>query len=344
MVETLTGILDFEKPIEELEQKIAELKNLTPSQGVNLEKEVKSLEEKRDLLIQEIFASLTPWQRVQLARHPRRPYTLDYINALFTDFTELHGDRLFAEDTALVSGTAFFDSTAVVVMGQQKGRGVEESMMRNFGMMHPEGYRKALRLMKLAEKFHKPVLTFIDTPGAYPGIGAEERGQAEAIAKNLREMAALATPLISVLIGEGGSGGALGIGVADRILMLENAWYSVISPEGCAAILFRDASKAPEAASALKLTAQDLLSLHVIDEIVPEPLGGAHRNFNLVVEELRKRIRKHLKDLEEVEPKTLLQSRYEKYRRMGEWNEFEKLQTTIKKFRKIKIKVEKGGS
>lgn len=336
--ETSTTILDLEKPVEELEQKIAELKSMTPTPRLNLENEVKALEEKRDQLIAEIFSSLAPWQKVQLARHPKRPYTLDYLQALFTDFTELHGDRLFADDAALVGGTAFFESIAVVVMGQQKGRTVEESMERNFGMMHPEGYRKALRLMKLAEKFHKPVITFIDTPGAYPGIGAEERGQAEAIARNLREMGNLKTPIVSVVIGEGGSGGALGIGVADRILMLENAWYSVISPEGCAAILFRDAAKAPEAAAALKLTAQDLLTQNVVDEIVPEPLGGAHRNFEFVTEQLRKILKKHLLELADLAPETLVEKRYEKYRKMGKWEELEKVQGAVKKMKKTKMK------
>lgn len=336
--ETLSSILDFEKPVEELEQKIAELKNMTSSPGLNLEDEVKALEEKRNQLLGEIFSSLTPWQRVQLARHPKRPYTLDYLQALFRDFTELHGDRLFGDDPALVGGTAFFESIPVVVMGQQKGRTVEESMRRNFGMMHPEGYRKALRLMKLAEKFHKPVITFIDTPGAYPGIGAEERGQAEAIARNLREMGNLKTAIVSVVIGEGGSGGALGIGVADRILMLENAWYSVISPEGCAAILFRDASLASQAAAALGLTAQDLLAQNIIDEIVPEPLGGAHRNFEFVAEQVRKSLKKHLRELLDLDLKTLLEKRYEKYRKMGEWEESEKVQGTIKKTKRTKVK------
>lgn len=320
MAEEAVG-LDFEKPILELELKIAEIKNLNSAETVNLEQEIKSLEEKRDNLIREIFSALTPWQRVQIARHPKRPHSLDYIQGLFTDFTELHGDRNFADDTALVGGCAFFESVPVIVLGHQKGRSVEDSMMRNFGMMHPEGYRKALRLMKLAEKFQKPIITFIDTPGAYPGVGAEERGQAEAIAKNLREMSVLKTPIISVVIGEGGSGGALGIGVADRILMLENAWYSVISPEGCAAILFRDASQASVAASALKLTAQDLYALKVIDEIVPEPLGGAHRNLTSVVNSLRAILSRHIAELAAWDAPHLLENRYEKYRRMGVWTE-----------------------
>ncbi|OGR82491.1 MAG: acetyl-CoA carboxylase carboxyltransferase subunit alpha, partial [Elusimicrobia bacterium RIFCSPHIGHO2_01_FULL_64_10] len=261
------GALDFEQPILQLESKIAEIRGLNTAETVNLTREIESLEEKKRELISEIFSQLTPWQRVQLARHPKRPHTLDYIRELFTDFTELHGDRCFADDAALVGGVAFFESTPVVVLGHQKGRTIEECMNRNFGMMHPEGYRKALRLMKLGEKFSRPVITFIDTPGAYPGIGAEERGQAQAIAINLQEMAALAVPVISVVIGEGGSGGALGIGITDRILMLENSWYSVISPEGCAAILFRDAARAADAASVIKLTAGDLKSMGIIDEI-----------------------------------------------------------------------------
>jgi acetyl-CoA carboxylase carboxyl transferase subunit alpha len=324
MPEELTG-LDFERPILELDSKIMELKNMETG-SVNFDQEIKALEQKRDQLMKEIYVSLTPWQRVQLARHPKRPYTLDYIHALFTNFIELHGDRSFGDDPALVGGLAFFGSQSVVVMGHQKGRSVEESMMRNFGMMHPEGYRKALRLMKLAEKFNKPVITFIDTAGAYPGIGAEERGQAEAIAKNLREMAVLKTPVISIIIGEGGSGGALGIGVTDRILMLENAWYSVISPEGCAAILFRDAAKAPDAAKALKLTAQDLLSLKIIDEIIEEPLGGAHRNWEQVMEKLKSAIAQNLKDLQALKISKLLENRYEKYREIGSWTESAKKQ------------------
>ena len=316
MAEEFRG-LEFERPIVELESKIAEIRNINSSDMVNLDREIKSLEEKRDKLMQEIYSSLTPWQRVQLARHPKRPYTLDYLQALFTDFNELHGDRCFGDDSALVGGCAFLDSMPVIVLGQQKGRSIEESTHRNFGMMHPEGYRKALRLMKMAEKFHKPVIVFIDTSGAYPGIGAEERGQAEAIARNLREMAALKTQIIGVIIGEGGSGGALGIGITDRMLMLENSWYSVISPEGCASILFHDATKAANAAEALKLTATDLLAVKVIDEIVPEPLGGAHRDFNLTVAALKERILKHLKELKNLDMPRLLANRYEKFRRYG---------------------------
>src|SRR5439155_1741488 len=241
-----------------------------------------------------------PWQRVQIARHPQRPYTLDYIKALCTNFIELHGDRTFSDDAALVGGMAFFEDRPVVVIGHKKGRTVQESMRRNFGMPHPEGYRKALRLMKLAEKFKRPVLCFIDTPGAYPGIGAEERGQARAIALNLFEMASLKVPMICTVIGEGGSGGALAIGMGDRVLMCENAWYSVISPEGCAAILFRDATRASEAATALKLTAPELKNLGVIDEIVPEPQGGAHLDLSVTAESLKSAISRHLKELHDL--------------------------------------------
>ena len=316
-----TTALDFEIPIVELENKISEIRNLNQNGMTNFDQEIKALEEKRKKLIEQVFAALSPWQRVQLARHPKRPHTLDYLGSIFTDFTELHGDRLFSDDAALVGGTAFLGSQPVMVMGQQKGRNIEDSMMRNFGMMNPEGYRKALRLMKLAEKFNLPVVIFIDTPGAYPGIGAEERGQAEAIALNLREMSVLKIPTIAVVIGEGGSGGALGIGVTDRILMLENAWYSVISPEGCAAILFRDAAKAPDAARALKLTAQDLLEHKVIDEVVPEPCGGAHRNLAAISDTLRQAIEKQLKGLQSIPTEQLLEERYAKYRRLGVWSE-----------------------
>src|SRR5882672_5547838 len=252
--------LEFEKPIAELETKIEELRSCAATEHMDLSEEIRTLEEKCEELKRQIYGSLTPWQRVLIARHPQRLYTLDYIKSLCTNFIELHGDRTFSDDAAIVTGMTFFEGRPVVVIGHQKGRTVQESMRRNFGMPHPEGYRKALRLMKLAEKFKKPVLCFIDTPGAYPGIGAEERGQARAIALNLFEMAALKTPVICTIIGEGGSGGALAIGIGDRVLMCENAWYSVISPEGCAAILFRDATGAPEAAAALKLNASDLKS------------------------------------------------------------------------------------
>lgn len=328
MAEEFRG-LEFEKPVLDLESKISEIRSLNSLQSVDLDQEIKSLEEKKEQMMREIFFNLTPWQRVQLARHPKRPHTLDYIQGLFTDFIELHGDRNFADDPAIVGGCAFLDGVPVIVFGQQKGRNIEDSMMRNFGMMHPEGYRKALRLMKLAEKFGKPIISFIDTPGAYPGVEAEERGQAEAIARNLREMAKLKAPFVSVVIGEGGSGGALGIGVSDRILMLENAWYSVISPEGCAAILFRDASRAQDAAKALKLTAQDLFSLKVIDEIIPEPLGGAQRDFDQVLSNLKKCLIRHLAGLQSLDLPSLLEKRYQKYRVIGSW--VEKSEKELKK-------------
>jgi len=270
--------LDFEKPIIELENKIKELKNFTSQKKINLSSEIKHLEEKLSQLKSEIYTNLTPWQRVQIARHPARPYTLDYIRMLMGDFIELHGDRSFADDKAIVGGFAHFQQQRIMVIGHQKGRDTKENLIRNFGCAHPEGYRKALRLMKLAEKFNLSIVIFIDTPGAYPGIGAEERGQAQSIALNLREMASVAVPILAIVIGEGGSGGALGIGVADRICVLENAYYSVISPEGCAAILWKTGNKAPEAAEVLKMTAQDLVKLGIIDEVIPEPLGGAHRD------------------------------------------------------------------
>lgn len=316
--------LEIEAPIIDLENKITELRTLflqKDSLGFNLDKEILSLEQKRDELMKEIFSNLTPWQRVQLARHPKRPHALDYIKALAPDFVELHGDRNYGDDPALVGGIGTINGCGVVLMGQQKGRTVEDSMHRNFGMMHPEGYRKALRLMKLAEKFSKPVITFIDTAGAFPGIGAEERGQAEAIARNLKEMSILKVPSISIVIGEGGSGGALGIGVTDKILMLENSWYSVISPEGCAAILFRDASKAQQAATALKPTAQDLLRLGIIDAIIPEPLGGAHRDIDAVVAALSKELNEQLDALRKLSIEKLIQARYNKYRKMGSFEE-----------------------
>jgi acetyl-CoA carboxylase carboxyl transferase subunit alpha len=318
----ITG-LEFEKPILELEAKIQELKSCSASEHLDFTEELKVLEEKCSQLRGQIYGNLTPWQRVMVARHPQRPYTLDYIRALCTDFMELHGDRSFSDDAALIGGLAFFEKQPVVVLGHQKGRTVQESMHRNFGMPHPEGYRKALRLMKLAEKFKRPVICFIDTPGAYPGIGAEERGQARAIALNLFEMASLKVPMICVIIGEGGSGGALAIGMGDRILMCENSWYSVISPEGCAAILFRDATRASEAAAALKLTAPELKSLSIIDDIIPEPQGGAHRDPGTLMEAARAILSKHMKELKALAPEQLLESRYQKFRTLGVWREAE---------------------
>jgi acetyl-CoA carboxylase carboxyl transferase subunit alpha len=309
--------LDFEKPIIELEKRIAELKITTQESNVDVSGEVKILEEKAQQLRTDIYGSLTPWQRVQIARHPRRPYTLDYIKTAFADFVELHGDRLFADDSSLVCGMATLNGKPCMVMGHQKGRDLHENIERNFGMPNPEGYRKALRLMKMAEKFNLPLITFIDTAGAYPGIGAEERGQSEAIARNLREMADLKIPVVSIIIGEGGSGGALGIGVANRILMMENAYYSVISPEGCAAILFHDAARAQDAATALKITAQDLKELGIIDEIVAEPLGGAHHDAVMMSERVKEVLTKHLEALLPLSPAELVEDRYRKFRNIG---------------------------
>ncbi|KRT66147.1 MAG: acetyl-CoA carboxylase carboxyltransferase subunit alpha [Candidatus Rokubacteria bacterium CSP1-6] len=311
--------LEFEKPLLELENRIAELR--ASSDPLAARDEIAALEERLRRLQQRTYASLTPWQRTQLARHPKRPHTLDYFRLLLEDFVELHGDRLYGDDKAIVGGLARFEGESVVVVGHQKGRDTRENLARNFGMPHPEGYRKALRLMKLAEKFSKPLFTFIDTPGAYPGLGAEERGQAEAIARNLREMAGLRTPVIAVVTGEGGSGGALAIGVADRVLMLEYAIYSVISPEGCAAILWGDAAKAPEAAELLRLTAPDLQRLGVIDGIVPEPVGGAHRNWEETAAALRQALRDHLWELKGKTPDQLLSARYEKFRKIGVFEE-----------------------
>lgn len=310
--------LDFEKPIVELERKIQELKNFTSNKKIDLSSEIKRLEEKLELLKASTYQGLNSWQRVQIARHPQRPYTLDYINLLMSDFLELHGDRKFSDDKAIIGGFVKIDGEEFVIIGHQKGRSTKENLMRNFGCAHPEGYTKALRLMKLAQQFDLPILSFIDTPGAYPGIGAEERGQAQAIALNLREMAKISVPIIVVVIGEGGSGGALGIGVGDRILILENAYYSVISPEGCAAILWKNSGKAPEAAEALKLTAEDLLGLGIVDEIIKEPLGGAHRQPQETAQNLKEAIKRHLKELQAVSSREqLLKTRYEKFRRMG---------------------------
>jgi acetyl-CoA carboxylase carboxyl transferase subunit alpha len=309
--------IDFERPIVELEAKIGELRHLSGAQRVDVSQEVARLEQKVATLYEEVFSKLTPWQRCQLARHPNRPYTLDYIRGMMTDFIELHGDRAFADDRAIVGGLARLDGMPVVVVGHQKGRDTKEKLARNFAMANPEGYRKALRLMKLAEKFNKPVLTLVDTPGAYPGIGAEERGQAEAIARNLREMSELRTPIVVVVTGEGGSGGALGIAVGDSILMLEYAIYSVISPEGCASILWRDPVMAPAAADALGLTADTLKRLNLIDEIIREPLGGAHRRPQEMAMTLRERLIREFSSLRRVPIDELLERRYQKFRRMG---------------------------
>ncbi|TRZ95343.1 acetyl-CoA carboxylase carboxyltransferase subunit alpha [bacterium] len=309
--------MDFEKPIIELEKKIQELKNFISAKKIDLSSEVKRLEDKLEYLKKDTYGNLTAWQKVQIARHPQRPYTLDYIKMIMSDFIELHGDRSFSDDKALVGGFAKLDHQRIMVMGHQKGRDTKESLKRNFGCAHPEGYRKALRLMQIAEKFSLPVVIFIDTPGAYPGVGAEERGQAQAIAFNLREMINIATPIIAIIIGEGGSGGALGVGIADKVGVLANSYYSVISPEGCAAILWKEGAKAPEAAEVLKLTAQDLLRMGIIDEIVPEPLGGAHRDPEKMAMILKESIHKNLKELQALGIKELLDSRYKKFRKIG---------------------------
>ncbi len=314
-------VLEFEKPIVALEKKIAEMRAYSAEQNVELKDEIKRLETKLDKLMEDTYSRLTRWQRVQLSRHPERPYTLDYIGRIFSEFTELHGDRLFADDPALVAGFAFLDGSPVMVMGQQKGRTTKERQYRNFGMMNPEGYRKAIRLMKMAAKFKRPVIVLVDTPGAYPGLGAEERGQGEAIARNLFEMSRIPVPLLVAIIGEGASGGALGIGMGDRILMMENSWYSVISPEGCAAILWKDSAKAAMAAEVLKPTAPDLLELGVIDEILREPLGGAHRNPDAMAAILKERLLHHLKELARIKPETLMKRRLEKYGKMGFFKE-----------------------
>ena len=311
--------LEFEKPLLELENRIAELR--ASEEPLEARDEIAKLEERLARQQQRVYSSLTAWQRAQIARHPKRPHTLDLVNLLLDDWVELHGDRVFGDDKAIVGGLATFDGEPVVLIGHQKGRDTRENIARNFGMPHPEGYRKALRLMQLAGKFGKPIITFIDTPGAYPGLGAEERGQAEAIARNLREMAGLPTPVICVVTGEGGSGGALAIGVGNRVLMLEYAIYSVISPEGCAAILWGDAAKAPEAAELMRVTAPDLLKLGVIDAIVPEPIGGAHRNWEATAASLRAALRDQLWQLKSKSEAELIEERHEKFRRIGVFEE-----------------------
>ena len=316
-----TATLDFERPLLELERQIEELKRVAGETAVDVAKELAPLEKRLAELRTEIYKNLTPMQRVQVARHPRRPYALDYLRTVFTDFVELHGDRLFRDDPAIVGGWARLEGETVMVIGHQKGRDTKENLKRNFGMAHPDGYRKALRLMKLAEKFGAPVVTLVDTPGAYPGLGAEERGQAEAIARNLIEMASLRTPTITAVIGEGGSGGALAIGLADRVIMLENSVYAVISPEGCAAILWKDASQRERAAEALKLTAADLLKLGVIDEIVPEPPGGAHSDPDAAGESLGEALRRQLRSLRKIRVEKLLKRREEKYLSLGALSE-----------------------
>ena len=313
--------LDFEKPIFELERRLQDLKEHSREHDVDLDSEVKAIESKLRETRLQIYGNLSAWQRVQIARHVQRPFALDYVDRCFTDWTELHGDRCFADDKAMPAGLVKLDSTRCVVITHQKGRNTKENVMRNFGCAHPEGYRKALRLMRLAQKFNLPVISLIDTPGAFPGIGSEERHISEAIAVNLREMMNLRVPIIAAVIGEGGSGGALGIGVADRVLILENAYYSVISPEACSAILWRDRKHAPEAAEALKLTAQDLLKLDVVDEVVDEPEGGAHRDYETAAFNLGSALRKNLAKLLETPVDQLLKKRYKKFRAIGNFAE-----------------------
>ena len=311
--------LEFEKPIQAIDEQILELEADTSSADHSVE--LSALRTKRETSLKKIFSGLSRWQRVQLARHPQRPFSLDYIQVLAPDFIELHGDRYFGDDAAIIAGMGTIDGTKVVFIGQQKGRNTKENLFRNFGMMRPEGYRKALRVMKLAEKFNLHIVSLIDTPGAYPGLGAEERGQGEAIAKNLWEMSKLKVPVVSVVIGEGASGGALGIGVCDRMLMLENTWYSVISPEGCASILWRDAAKAPDAADAMKVTPDDLMNMGICDRIVEEPLGGAHREFDKMAEILKRVILEEIDSLKDVDPSTFLDRRIDRYEKMGVYTE-----------------------
>jgi len=317
----VTVWLEFEKPVLELEQKIQELREHAEEHGVGAEREIAELERKADEMRREIYAQLTRYQRVQIARHPKRPYSLDYIEACFSGFRELHGDRHFADDPAIVAGLAWLEQRPVMVIGQQKGRDTKENLLRRFGMPNPEGYRKALRLMQLADRFRIPVVTLVDTPGAYPGLGAEERGQAEAIAVNLREMATFGVPIVSVVIGEGGSGGALAIAVADRVLMFENSVYSVISPEGCASILWRDGKQGAKAAEALRLAAPDLEALQIVDGVLPEPVGGAHRDPAAAHATLKQALIENLDALSGVSPAELIQRRAARFRRFGVFRE-----------------------
>jgi len=315
------NFLDFEQPIAELEAKIEELRYVGDDAELNIGEEIKRLQAKSRSLTESIFANLSPWQVAQMARHPRRPYTQDYIDRLFTDFEELHGDRAYADDPSIIGGIGRLDSEPVMVIGHQKGHDTREKVARNFGMPRPEGYRKALRLMEMAERFELPILTFIDTPGAYPGVGAEERGQSEAIARNLQVMARLQTPILCTVIGEGGSGGALAIGVGDRVMMLQYSTYSVISPEGCASILWKSAEKAADAAEALGITAERLLALGLIEEVIPEPLGGAHRDVDAMAERLGKTLRESLHNLQQYPRERLLARRYERLMQFGNYQE-----------------------
>lgn len=314
---TQKNSLEFEKPLLDLEKQLEDLMTSSQNSDLDFSDEIKAIESKIELTKREVYADLTPWQKVQLSRHPNRPFTKDYVDRVFSNFEPLHGDRLFKEDAAIIGGPAQIDEIKVMVIGQQKGRNTEENLKRNFGCPNPEGYRKALRLMKMAERFSMPIISIIDTPGAFPGIGAEERHVAEAIAVNLREMAALKVPIIALVIGEGGSGGALGVAVADKVLILENAYYSVISPEGCAAILWKDRAFASDAAEALKLDANELLKLGIVDQVLTEPTGGAHRNWDEMALRIKESIVSDLKELSG--SKDLVSSRYQKYRGMGEF-------------------------
>jgi acetyl-CoA carboxylase carboxyl transferase subunit alpha len=320
-METPTYALEFEKPLRELVRQLDELRQRSIETNVDLASEIRGIENKIEAMQREIYSNLTSWQKVQIARHPKRPYALDYIGAIFENFQELHGDRQYNDDRAIIGGPAFFNGDAVMIVAQQKGRDPKERMVRNFGMPQPEGYRKALRFFRMAEKFRIPLITFIDTPGAFPGVESEARHVSEAIAVNLREMAMLRTPSISVVVGEGGSGGALGIGVTDRVLIFENSYYSVISPEGCAAILWKDGTAAPKAAEALKLSADHLEKLGVGDEVIPEPLGGAHNDPAQAASALKYILQKHLNDLRALNTEKLLESRYERYRHLGVYEE-----------------------
>jgi|TARA_B100000315_G_scaffold257604_1_gene306989 acetyl-CoA carboxylase carboxyl transferase subunit alpha len=313
--------LDFEKPILELETKIADLKLLNDSGQTDLLPEINRLEQKHKKLIQKIYSNLNRWQRVLIARHPKRPYTLDYIKRWSSDFFELHGDRYFGDDKSIVAGFGTLDGQKVVYIGHQKGKNTKENIYRNFGMSNPEGYRKALRVMKFAEKYNRPIICLVDTPGAYPGIESEERGQAEAIAQNILQMTMITVPILIIVIGEGASGGALGIGIGDRLIMLENTWFSVISPEGCAAILWRDAKQAEQAADAMKVTAQDLEEMGICDRIVSEPLGGAHRDYEMMADSVKKVILEELSDLSHFDNEKLISTRHAKYESIGSWTE-----------------------
>ena len=318
-MEDVTYTLEFEKPLRELEKQLITLNQVSKESKVDVTNEIEAIEAKIEQTKMEIYSNLTPWQRVQLSRHPKRPYSLDYIEAIFTDFEELHGDRRFREDAAIVGGPAFLDGEAVMLLGQQKGRNTRDNLKRNFGCPHPEGYRKAMRLMEMAEKFNMPIVTFVDTPGAYPGIGAEERHVAEAIAVNIRDMSALKVPIVTIVIGEGGSGGALGLAVADEVMILENGYYSVISPEGCAAILWKDRAAAPQAADALKFSPEYLEKFGVVDRVIAEPTGGAHRDYAAAAKNLKEAIVDSLTKLKKKSVKKLLEDRYARFRNLGEF-------------------------